>query len=214
MRTVIVTGSREANALARVLPEAVCVDGGSPGEIANATAVIDASHPCERDTHDAVQALCLRESIPLLRLRRPEWSAVAGDRWIEVNSAKAAHAALPPTVKRVFLCLSASDRTAFRGDEARWYLIRSRKDDRAREGLADFDLTTQSGPYSAESEAALMRAHRIDTLITRNAGGAGAYPKIAAANALGLRVILLNRPAVTCQTASTVEDATAWLAAL
>ncbi len=214
MKAVIVTGSREANALARVLPKAVCVDGSDLTAFSGASTVIDASHPCERETHDAVQAVCARDNIPLLRLRRPEWSAVAGDRWVQVDSAQAARRALDQTAKRVFLCLSASDRAAFRGDEARWYLVRSRKDDRAREGLAQFDLTTQSGPYTAQSETALMRAHGIDTLITRNAGGAGAYPKIAAANALGLPVILLNRPCVTCPTASSVEEATAWLAAL
>ena len=57
-----------------------------------------------------------------------------------------------------------------------------------------------------------MEAHRIDTVIAKNSGGAATYGKIAAARALGIDVIILRRPpAPDGPAVATVDDAIVWL---
>ncbi len=209
---LIVDGSREARVLAAALPGAVLVDGVPDPLIARA--VIDASHPCERDIHARVAARCAAQGVPLLRYARPGWTAGEGDDWQVVPDGEAARAALDPTWSRVFLCLGRDERAAFTGNEGRHYLVRTRRDDPASEGLVDFTLTAKAGPFTARSEADLMRDHRIDVLITRDAGGEGAYPKIEGARLLGLPVVLIARPSVTCPIARSVEEAREWLVSL
>lgn len=209
---LIVAGSREARALGAALPGVRVVE--AVPERLSARAVIDASHPCERETHARLASLCTARGIPLLRYARPGWTAQAGDDWRIVADGVAARAALDPGWRRVFLCLGRGERAGFAGDEARHYLVRTRHDDPAAEGLADFTLSARAGPFTADSEAALMRAGRIDALVTRDAGGAGAYPKIAGARALGLPVVLIARAPVACPVARTIGEAREWLASL
>ena len=210
---LIVAGSREAGALADALPGAT-VARDVPARLMTARAVIDASHPCERDTHARLAALCAKAGVPLLRFARPGWTAQTGDDWRAVADGAGARAALDPAWRRVFLCLGREERAAFAGDEGRHYLVRTRRDDPAAEGLARFALTAKPGPFTAAAEAELMRAEGIDALVTRDAGGAGAYPKIEGARRLGLPVVMLARPPVACPVARDVGEARAWLASL
>ena len=66
-------------------------------------------------------------------------------------------------------------------------------------------------PFSGEAERTLMRQHRIDVLIAKDSGGVTA-PKLAVAEALNLKTILLERPLQPAgPTVQTVEQAVAWL---
>ena len=209
---LIVAGSREVRALAAALPDAVVAE--QVPDTLTARAVIDASHPCERETHAHFSALCAAQGVPILRYARPGWTACDGDDWRVVADGAAARVALDPAWTRVFLCLGRGERAAFAGDAGRHYLVRTRRDDPAAEGLADFTLSARAGPFTAESEAALMYAERIDALVTRDAGGEGAYPKIAGARMRGLPVVLIARPPVACPRAETIGEVRAWLASL
>ena len=46
-------------------------------------------------------------------------------------------------------------------------------------------------PFDEAAERALMERERVDVVVTKNSGGAATYPKIAAARALGLPVIVV-----------------------
>jgi precorrin-6A/cobalt-precorrin-6A reductase len=60
---------------------------------------------------------------------------------------------------------------------------------------------------------ALMQAHGITHIIAKNAGGQGAFAKLAAARTLGLPVVMIARPdAPLRDTAQTREEILAWLA--
>ena len=55
-------------------------------------------------------------------------------------------------------------------------------------------------------------AHGIEIVVAKNSGGEATYGKIAAARALGLQVIMLQRPTLPAVPAvETVEDAVAWI---
>lgn len=209
---LIVAGSREARDLVDIVPGAVLVED-VPGRL-DASAVIDASHPCERDIHARIVRLCAQSGLPLLRYARPGWTAVEGDDWRSVPDGTAARAALSPEWQRVFLCLGRAERVAFANDPGRHYLVRTRRDDPATEAITDFTLTSKAGPFTGRSEADLMRAHRIDALVTRDAGGQGAYPKIEGARLAGVPVVLIARPPVACPVACNPGEVRAWLASL
>ena len=51
-------------------------------------------------------------------------------------------------------------------------------------------------PYSLDGERALFKAEAIDVLVTKNSGGDATRAKLDAANELGVRVIMIDRPAV------------------
>ena len=52
------------------------------------------------------------------------------------------------------------------------------------------------GPFTLEDDLALMRDNGIGLVVSKNAGGTGARAKIDAARALGLEVIMIDRPAL------------------
>ena len=64
-----------------------------------------------------------------------------------------------------------------------------------------------------EGERELIRRHRIDTLVTKDSGGPMTAAKLTAARELGLRVLMVDRPAPPAgvPTADTVEAALAWV---
>jgi precorrin-6A/cobalt-precorrin-6A reductase len=60
-----------------------------------------------------------------------------------------------------------------------------------------------------------MREHRIETVVTKNSGGDATSAKIEAARALGLEVIMVERPELPeAPSVESVEAALAWLGAL
>jgi precorrin-6A/cobalt-precorrin-6A reductase len=59
----------------------------------------------------------------------------------------------------------------------------------------------------------LMLEHRIDAMVTKNSGGDMTRPKLDAAAALGIPVVMVDRPPLPpgVDTVTTVEDAAAWV---
>jgi precorrin-6A/cobalt-precorrin-6A reductase len=74
-------------------------------------------------------------------------------------------------------------------------------------------LVLSRGPYHYDDELALLRDHRIDALVTKNSGGQMTRPKLDAATALGVAVVMVDRPPLPdgVATVSTVDDAAAWV---
>ena len=75
-------------------------------------------------------------------------------------------------------------------------------------------LVLARGPFSVEDEIALMRDERIDTLVTKNSGGSATEAKIKAARALGIEVVIVDRPAPEEYAAfHSIDDVLAWIEA-
>jgi precorrin-6A/cobalt-precorrin-6A reductase len=52
------------------------------------------------------------------------------------------------------------------------------------------------GPFDVAGDTALLRDHRIDLVVAKNAGGAGAVAKITAAKVLQIPILMVDRPKV------------------
>jgi precorrin-6A/cobalt-precorrin-6A reductase len=64
----------------------------------------------------------------------------------------------------------------------------------------------------AWEDRALLKDHRIEVIVAKNAGGAGAEAKLVAARELGLPVVLIDRPLVPeRRVARTLGEVMAWL---
>ena len=156
------------------------------------TAVIDATHPFAARIKANAAVACAQTRTPLLALGRPAWAREPGDIWTEVTDADAAAEALGETPRRVFLTAGRLEVPAFLPHPQHHYLIRTIDPPEALPPQAT--LILDRGPFDSEAEIRLMQRERIDSLVTKNSGGAATYGKIIAARHLGLPVILITRP--------------------
>ncbi len=173
-------------------------------------ALVDATHPfAARMTASAAEAAA-RTGVPLLVLRRPGWREGPGDRWERVPSQAEAAARLTPG-SRVFLTTGRRSLPVFTPRTDVWFLARS-VDPPEPPVPPNVEVVLDRGPFTVENECALIRRHRLDTLVTKDSGGPMTTAKLTAARELGLRVLMVDRPALPpgVPAVDTVEAALAW----
>jgi len=161
------------------------------------THVVDATHPFAAQMSRNACAACDATGTPLLALERAPWQAQTGDRWIEVPDMAGAAAALPQEPARVFLAVGRKQLAAFAQRPAHHYLLRLV--DASEPVSLPLPYTTVvvgRGPFSAQNDEVLLRKHRIGWLVAKNAGGDATRGKLEAARALGLPVVMVQRPAL------------------
>jgi len=175
--------------------------------LADIDAVIDATHPFAAQMSRHAAEACRRVGVPLLAFVRPAWVAEPGDRWLPVADMAAAAALCHG---RVFLTVGRQELTPFAGSDA-WFLIRS-IDPPEGPLPANHELLLARGPFTRDDETALLRAHRIDRVVSKNSGGPATYAKIEAARALSLPVVMVERPTrPITDHADSLDAVTAWL---
>jgi precorrin-6A/cobalt-precorrin-6A reductase len=208
---------RTASPVAHPVPIRVGGFGGAEGlaehlAIERVDALIDATHPYANVISENAVTAARKTAVPFVALRRPPWSAVAGDRWIEVSDARAAAGAIGQGSRDVFVTIGRNELAPFAGAPQHRYLIRSVDAVDPPLPLPRVTYITARGPFSEADDRALMTRHGIEVVISKNSGGSAAYGKIAAARALGIEVIMLRRPpAPDAPSVNTVHDALAWL---
>lgn len=158
--------------------------------------VIDATHPFAAQISRNAITACAATGTPLLAFQRPAWQAVAGDDWQHVADIPAAVAALAGPPQRVFLAIGRQNLDAFAAEPQHHYLLRLVDAPDAPLPLPDCTVLIARGPFDAEADRALLERHRIELIVAKNAGGAGAEAKLIAARALGLPVLMIDRPAI------------------
>lgn len=177
---------------------------------AGVDAVVDATHPyAARITANAASA-CGETGLPHLVLARPGWDS--GDATVVGSDVDAAKAVASSGYSRVFLTTGRSGTAAFVDIDA-WFLIRAVTAPDADTLPRRHQLLLSRGPYHYDGELALLRDNRIDALVTKNSGGAMTRPKLDAAAALGVAVVMVQRPPLPAgvTTVSTVDDAVDWV---
>jgi precorrin-6A/cobalt-precorrin-6A reductase len=176
--------------------------------------VVDATHPFAAAISQHAADACRSAGVPLLRLSRPPWAPVAGDRWTEVPDMAAAADAVMRLGERVFLSAGRQDLSAFAHISDVWFLVRTIEPLDGPGPLANSTLIQGRGPFGEDDESALLRSHAVDLVVSKNSGGSATYPKIAAARGLGLPVVMIERPpALPGDHVEDIEDAVAWIAA-
>jgi precorrin-6A/cobalt-precorrin-6A reductase len=176
------------------------------------TQVIDATHPFATQMSANAVAACTATGIPLIALERAPWVAGEGDRWTEVPDIPAAVAALAGPARRVFLAIGRQQLDPFAAQPQHRYLLRLVDPPTGPLPLPNADVVIARGPFDVAADTALMQAQATEVVVAKNAGGKGAVAKIAAARALGLPVVMIQRPPLPSRrVARTVADVMAWL---
>jgi precorrin-6A/cobalt-precorrin-6A reductase len=177
-------------------------------------ALIDATHPYAAViSANAVRAATVC-GVRFLALKRPAWTAIAGDRWTEVDGVRAAVKALGTAPRRVFVALGRKELAPFVEAPQHRYLIRSVDPVDPPLAVPHATYVLGRGPFGEADDRALLMMHGVEILVVKNSGGSATYGKIAAARTLGLPVIMLRRPKLALTAAASVEtidDAVAWL---
>jgi precorrin-6A/cobalt-precorrin-6A reductase len=173
-------------------------------------AVVDATHPFAASiTRSAVEAAATT-GVPLLVLRRPGWTAQAGDDWRRVPTLSAAAGVVGGLGGRVFLATGRRGVAAFAGVDGCWFLSRSIEPP-VPPVPARLTVLLDRGPFTVDGERALLAEHRIDVLVTKDSGGADA--KLTAARDRGIPVVMVDRPPPppAATVVGTVARVHAWL---
>jgi precorrin-6A/cobalt-precorrin-6A reductase len=174
--------------------------------------LIDATHPYAATISSNAAAAAARARVALLALRRPGWTPMAGDCWIEVTDVAGAVRALGNVPRRAFLALGRKEIEPFADAPQHSYLVRSVEPVTPPLRVPHAAYVTGRGPFAETDERAMLEQHRIDIIVAKNSGGPATYGKIAAARALSLPVIMLRRPPLPAvEAVATVDEAVAWL---
>ncbi len=222
MRVLIFGGTAEARALAEALvaagddvttslagrtaaplmPEGAVHRGGFGGveglkaylDETRPDTVVDATHPYAARMSGQIVTATQAAALPLIRLMRPEWTRPAGAAWQDFDSVAEALAAVPEGARALVTTGHEALETLGQRTGAGFLvrLIEPPLDPLP----ANAQLLLARPPFTHEGEKALMQAHRITHLITKNAGGRQTRAKIDAAAELGLETHMVARPAL------------------
>lgn len=190
---------RTENPVAQGVPVRVGGFGGAEGLAAYLTQnridlLVDATHPYAARISANAAAASRMANVPAIALRRPAWQQQPGDRWTPVESPAEAAGLLGPRPRKIFLALGRQELAPFEAAPQHFYLVRSVDPVQPPLGVPDATYILARGPFSDAADRALLEAHGVDAIVSKNSGGQATYAKIAAARALGIEVFLIRRP--------------------
>lgn len=199
------------------LPQRIGGFGGVAGlaaylRTAKITHVIDATHPFAAQMSRNAVTACAEANVPLMALTRAPWSAVPGDDWTHAAGIQSAVGVLDQPARRVMLAVGRMHLKDFAPNPQHFYLLRLVDPPTTPPPFPDHHVLVSRGPFTLDDDRALMEDHEIELVVSKNAGGTGAYAKIAAARSLGLPVLMINRPHIPPRAeASAVADVLTWI---
>jgi precorrin-6A/cobalt-precorrin-6A reductase len=174
--------------------------------------VVDATHPFAATITANAASACRELALPHLVLARPAWPN--GSAIVFGSDTMAAKVVAANGYSRVFLTTGRTGVGVFAGLDA-WFLIRAVTPPDGAALPLRHQLLLSRGPYRYDDELNLLREYHIDALVTKNSGGDMTRAKVDAADALGVPVVMVDRPALPqgVATVDTVDDAAAWVRA-
>ena len=178
--------------------------------------VVDATHPFAAQISTNALAASELTRAPLLRLRRPGWTANVDDRWLRVPSLAAAADLLPTVGRLPLLTTGRQDLSIFTTHPGCSLIdLVARCVEPPEPPLpARTTVLLARGPYTLAGERALLRELRIDVLVTKDSGGEATRPKLDAARELGVPVVMVDRPpSLAPVSVLSVDEADGWVRA-
>jgi precorrin-6A/cobalt-precorrin-6A reductase len=174
-------------------------------------ALIDATHPFAKQISWNAAEAAQVTGVHYLQLARPVWQKQPKDCWIEVETIEAAVSAISAEARRVFLTIGRQQLAPFALLEQVWFLMRS-IDPPDPMQIPKGEVLLARGPFSLAQERSLLENYQIDVLVSKNSGGDATYAKIAAARALQIPVVMVQRPVMPIgETVADVDGAIAWV---
>jgi precorrin-6A/cobalt-precorrin-6A reductase len=177
------------------------------------SAVVDATHPFATGMSANAAAACTADGVPLLRLERPGWSEAPGaDGWHWVDSHDEAAALTATLGDRPLLTIGRQALHRFVGPLADKAVVARVVDPPEIELPASWTVLLNRGPYELEGERTLLAP--LDVLVTKDSGGDHTWPKMQAADELGIPVVVVRRAPVPdgVERVSDAVSAAAWIA--
>ncbi|MEU2738434.1 cobalt-precorrin-6A reductase [Streptomyces sp. NPDC007095] len=156
-------------------------------------AVVDATHPFAAGITANAARAAAATGIPAVVLRRPGWTPGPDDRWHWAGSLPEAAALLPSLGRRVFLTTGRLGLAAFAHLSELHFLVRTVEPPEPPMPQ-DMEVLLARGPFTPDDEKTLLRAHRVDVLVTKDSGGEATAAKLTAARDLALPVVVVRRP--------------------
>lgn len=189
--------------------------GGIPGlaaylRVAGIEMLVDATHPYAGQISINAVSAAQAVHIPLVRYMRPAWEQQLGDDWITVETVAEAATVLPHNAD-VLLTTGHAGLEHFLARDDCQFVVRTIETP-AMELPRYASLLQTRPPYGLIDEMALMEREGITHLVTKNSGGKQTSSKLEAARRLGVKVIMIARPAYgPANEVSSVDDAMAAL---
>lgn len=175
------------------------------------TAVLDATHPFADAISERTARVCNELGLRYAQVVRPEWAPAHGDHWINVSAPQDAAAYIPADAT-VFLATGRQTLTEYANLEGRRVLARMVDPPTAPFPFEGGEFIIGRPPFPQKREEDLFKALGVTHLVVKNAGGQGGRAKLDAARALGITVVMLDRPPTVGGTQlAGVQDALAWV---
>ncbi|NNE22325.1 MAG: cobalt-precorrin-6A reductase [Rhizobiales bacterium] len=172
--------------------------------------IIDATHPYAAVISANAAEASAHSGVNLVRMLRPAWQAEAGDVWWPAGDTAEAVSRIEAGAC-AFVTIGRKEIGQFsaRGD----IRVVARMIEAPESAMPDnCKIILARPPFPVEDEIALMRDEEVSVLVSKNAGGP-ARAKLDAARALGVPVIMIERPAVPAlRVVTTIEQAVAFAA--
>jgi len=162
--------------------------------------VLDATHPFAVRITQLASTVCAALPTPYVRYERPDWEPPQGT--VFADSYAAAAALLPTLGTRVMLTIGARQLKYFAALHERLRLFArilpalNSLQQALQAGFTQETLLCLRPPFSREFNRSILREYQVEILVTKASGAAGGVvEKVLAAQDLGLKTLMIRRPA-------------------
>lgn len=165
------------------------------------SAVVDATHPFAARMSSNAALACAAAGVPLARWVRPSWRDRPGsaawtwvpDHTVAARAAGAAGSAGDPVSGgRVLLTVGRQELDSYR--ELRDVVARVSEPPPGWTTPDGWEILVARGPFTVNDEFTLLTDRGVGVLVTKDSGGDATSAKLDAAAALGVRVVMIERP--------------------
>jgi len=160
-------------------------------------AILDVTHPYAQTMSNTARGTAKACGIPYWRFHRLAWQTEPRDKW--QNYANWADLLVDLQDKKsVFLTAGQIPESALStldayGKQGQQQILRTAVKP-AMTLPASIKWHKAIGPFSLDDEKAIMQAHKVDALVSKNSGGESTQAKLFAARQLAIPVFMFTRP--------------------